>query len=271
MPAESRPAPPRPAATIILIRDATAGLEVLLMRRHDKADFADAYVFPGGMVDQHDYLVAQQGWCEGLSPAQANRVLGVEDGGLAYWVAAIRECFEEGGVLLARDTSGQTVVLEGPLVAEEYASVRRRLHAGEIQLSGLCWEKQIRLCADALIYFSCWITPEILARRYETRFFLARMPARQHALHDGSEIVDSLWIRPEDALSETMRQELRLHFPTLVHLENISGFADTAALLEHARHRGREETMPITPVAKKTPEGMLVTIPGREYLIPRGH
>jgi 8-oxo-dGTP pyrophosphatase MutT (NUDIX family) len=271
MPTELKHAPPRPAATIILIRDATAGMEVLLMRRHDKADFADAYVFPGGMVDPHDHLVVQQGLCEGLSQTQANRILGVDDGGLAYFAAAIRECFEEGGVLLARDRSGRSVIFEGPQGTDDYARIRRRLHAGEIQLSGLCREKQIRLSADSLLYFSCWITPQIMARRYETRFFLARMPAHQHALHDGSELVDSLWIRPEDALSETMRQELRLHFPTLVHLENISGFADTAALLEHARHRGREETMPLTPVAKKTPEGMLVTIPGREYLIPKGH
>ena len=269
MPPDSTPPEPRPAATIILVRDHAGGVEIFLMRRHDKADFANAYVFPGGMVEEQDTLAAQQGYCRGMDEAQASQVLGLEQGGLAYWVGAIRECFEEAGILLARDESGRIVSLESPRDVEPYAADRRRLHGGEIDIRSLCERRRILLAADALHYFSCWITPKLMRRRYATRFFIAAAPPHQHALHDGSELVDSLWTRPEDALIEPMQRELNLHFPTIVHLEAISGFSSTETLIAHARRRGPQQTTPITPLARQTPEGMLITIPGREYFIPR--
>lgn len=220
---------PRPAATLILARDSQDGPEIFLMQRTLKASFvAGAYVFPGGAVDPGD---ADPSWSDGageMDDRKASRLLGVERGGLAYWVAAVRECFEESGLLLAVDQEGAA------LDAAELSALRARVAAGELDFNALCRERGLRLMLSALHYFSHWITPPGLPRRFDTRFFLAAAPAEQTAVPDQMETIAHAWLRPEDALAMQQRGEIDMVFATLQTLKALSGFDSVEALLAHA-------------------------------------
>ena len=138
--------PVRDAATVMLVRDGLAGLEVFMMRRTLDAVFAGGlYVFPGGAVDDADRHGDVQSVCAGRSDAGASAVLAVPAGGLAYWVAAIRECFEEAGVLLAVDSDGEVVRFDDLPVEERFTAHRRAVHDGELRLVDLCRDEDLRL------------------------------------------------------------------------------------------------------------------------------
>lgn len=204
----SAPAPPRPAATLLLLRDGRAGLEVLMVARAREVDFASgALVFPGGRVEAADAA---------LAPPQDP--LG------AFRVAAIRETFEECGVLLARPG-----VLPGGVGGFRAALAR----------GGLVPD------AGALVHFAHWITPAHSPKRYDTHFFLARAPAGQDAVHDGREAVEAVWVRPEEALAEAEAGRRTLVFPTRLNLRRLAGFGSVAAALSAAA---------ATPVVTALPE-----------------
>jgi glyoxylase-like metal-dependent hydrolase (beta-lactamase superfamily II)/8-oxo-dGTP pyrophosphatase MutT (NUDIX family) len=220
---------PRPAATLILARDSADGPEIFLMQRTLKANFmAGAYVFPGGAVDPGD---ADPFWADNAAAfddAHASRLLGLEQGGLVYWVAAIRETFEECGLLLAAGADGAAPG------AGELAALRSRVAAGELDFNTLCRERQLRPALTELRYFSHWITPPGLSRRFDTRFFLAAAPADQVAVPDQVEAIAHAWVRPEQALAMHKRGEIELVFATIQTLRALSGFDSVAAMLEHA-------------------------------------
>ncbi len=222
--------PPRLSATIVVVRDGDRGLEVLLSRRAESADHTSgAWVFPGGILDPADR--AAHGVCVGLDDAEASRRLGLEQGGLDFWVAAIRECFEESGLLFASTATGSLVDLDGADAAR-MATWRGALHRRERTLAALCESQNIRLAADRLVYLSHWLTPLGRAKRYDTRFFIAAAPAGQTALFDGTEMVEQLWISPAEALARS--RSLKLLTPTQKTLDVISRFADSAALMAWA-------------------------------------
>jgi glyoxylase-like metal-dependent hydrolase (beta-lactamase superfamily II)/8-oxo-dGTP pyrophosphatase MutT (NUDIX family) len=221
---------PRPAATLILARDGAAGPEIFLMQRTLTANFvAGAYVFPGGAVDPGD---ADPFWAdnaEGFDDAHASRLLGLEQGGLTYWVAAIRETFEESGLLLAADASGAAPD------ADELTALRAKVASGELDFNALCRNRRLRPAFFDLRYFSHWITPPGLSRRFDTRFFLAAAPAEQIAVPDQVETIAHAWVRPEDALAMQKRGEIELVFATIQTLKALSGFDSVAAMLDHAQ------------------------------------
>jgi glyoxylase-like metal-dependent hydrolase (beta-lactamase superfamily II)/8-oxo-dGTP pyrophosphatase MutT (NUDIX family) len=221
---------PRPAATLILARDGADGPEIFLMQRTLKANFvAGAYVFPGGAVDPGD---ADPFWADhagGFDDRHASRLLGLEQGGLAYWIAAIRETFEESGLLLATGADGAAPD------ADELVALRARAAAGELDFTTLCRERRLRPALTGLRYFSHWITPPGLSRRFDTRFFLAAAPAGQIALPDQVETIDHAWVRPEEALARQKRGEIELVFATIQTLRALSGFDSVAAMLDHAQ------------------------------------
>lgn len=223
---------PKPAATVVVARDADDGVEVLLLQRTHSAVFLPGvYVFPGGAVDDGDRDPAVMSRAPGIDEASANRMLGVSVGGLGYILAAIRECFEEAGLLLA-DAGGAAA-----LSNDELARWRRRLAEGDLDLPGLCESLDLRLHADRLVYLSRWITPPGPPRRFDTRFFVAPAPPGQRAGHDGRETVDHLWIQPGEALNRNRRGELVLGSPTIRTLHAVAGFETVDQLLEHARQR----------------------------------
>ncbi|HEV7577473.1 MAG TPA: MBL fold metallo-hydrolase [Caldimonas sp.] len=222
--------PPRPAATIVVLRDGAAGIEVLLSRRAESGDHnSGAWVFPGGIVEPGDALAHDA--CVGLDDAEASRRLGLESGGLDYYVAAIRECFEEAGLLFARAQGDALVDLDGSDAAR-LAPWRRALHRGERDVAALCAAEGLRLAVDRLVYLSHWLTPLGRAKRFDTRFFVAAVPAAQTAAHDGAELVEQLWIAPEEALARSA--SLKLLTPTQKTLATMARFATVAEAMAWA-------------------------------------
>jgi 8-oxo-dGTP pyrophosphatase MutT (NUDIX family) len=197
-------------------------------------------VFPGGSVDPEDHGPAVEALCAGRSDAEASAVLGVESGGLAYWVAALRECFEEAGVMLARrrdDGSQVGAFLDttDPEVAARFAVYRDAVNRQELGLLEIGRREGLVLAVDSVYYVSHWITPELAPRRYDTRFFITAAPSGQVARHDESETIATIWIRPGDALSREADGEIELLPPTIANLRSIEGFSSTRAVMDWAR------------------------------------
>ena len=228
--------PVRDAATVMLVRDGDDGLEVFMLRRSlDSVFVGGAYVFPGGGVDDHDRHDDLDPVCAGRSDPDASALLGVDTGGLAYWVAAIRESFEEAGVLLAYDRSGALIRFDDPDLDERFRHHRRRVDRSEVRLVDVCAAEGLTLACDVMHYFSHWITPVGPPRRYDTRFFVARAPDAQVPLHDDRETIAHLWVRPADALARHRAGELDMILPTIRNLEAIARFERADDLLEAAR------------------------------------
>jgi glyoxylase-like metal-dependent hydrolase (beta-lactamase superfamily II)/8-oxo-dGTP pyrophosphatase MutT (NUDIX family) len=234
---------PRAAATLVVVRDAAVGIEVLLLRRAERGDHnSGAWVFPGGMIEPGDRQC--HAWCAGLDDAAASARLGLPHGGLDHYVAAVRECFEEAGLLLALDAQGVLLDMRtDPSGAADIAAWRGPMHRGERHLSELCAQHDLRLAMDGLVYLSHWLTPPVRAKRFDTRFFIAEAPVAQVARHDDTELVEQQWLRPADALAKGAA--LKLMTPTLKTLEAIARFDSVRSLLAWARSpRQIELTMP---------------------------
>jgi 8-oxo-dGTP pyrophosphatase MutT (NUDIX family) len=237
--------PLRDAATVMLIRDALDGegrpaVEVCMLRRNLASEFvAGAYVFPGGSVDPADRGDAAEELCRGLSDAQASEVLGVDSGGLAFWVAALRECFEEAGVLLAqpRNTADGTDLLDtsDPAVRARFEAHRLEINEGRTGLLDVCRTEDLVLAADTVHYVSHWITPELAPKRFDTRFFVTAAPAGQVAHHDEGETIATIWVRPDDALARFEAGEIELLPPTIDNLGKLAVHSSTEAVMAWAR------------------------------------
>jgi 8-oxo-dGTP pyrophosphatase MutT (NUDIX family) len=235
---------PQPASTVTLVRDAPGGIEVLLLQRaHTLKFMPGAYVFPGGALDPEDSSPDLCAMCAGLEDETASRALGLERGGMAYWIAAIREAFEEAGILLAYDAEGEVVDTRG--AAQRYRAHRRALDQRRGHFGGIVRGEGLRLAVDRLTYFGHWITPERIPRRYDTRFFLAVAPERQEAMHDNQETIAHVWIRPEEALDAQARERLGLRFPTIRTLEEFAGHATASGLV--AALASRRVVRPLLP------------------------
>jgi recombination protein RecT len=237
----SDPRDVRDAATVIVGRDTTEGLQVFMVRRSARAVFLpDQYVFPGGRVDEAD------------RDAAARRLHGsAGEVDPAYAMAAARETFEEVGLLFA----------DRPVHVEALAGLRRALHAGEIAFVDVLERLDVSVDASQLRYFSRWITPkaELATRRFDARFFIARAPQDQVAEADATEVLDGRWITPADALAANARGEINLIFPTVKHLERIAPYATMDELLTFAR------TKPIVTVSPDVQPGpRFVLIPELE-------
>ena len=227
---------PRPAATVLTLRDAPAGYEILMLRRNLNSDFVGgAYVFPGGGVDLDDAGPAAQELAIGVTESEASAQLNLEGGGLAYYVACLRELFEEAGLLLACDQSGEPVRLGRPDDIARMAEHRRKVNNAEMGFVEMMQREGLFLDLRALAYVAHWVTPVGPPRRYDTRFFVALAPKGQVAAHDAGETVADTWVRPSDALEQHRRGELDMIFPTIRNLESIAGFTTTSEVFEWAR------------------------------------
>lgn len=236
--------PARPSAAVILVREAGRGIEVFMGQRHGRATFASTFVFPGGVLGPEDASVHAR--CRGLDAEEADRRLGVDAGGLDYYSAAIRELFEETGVLLAVDAAGEWVGSEGPGPGP-LADTRRRLQTGRLSWPGLLAAQGIELAADRLHYVAHWETPVVLSARFSTRFFLAELPPGQQPVHDGEELIASRWLTPHGALALHRRGEIDLPFPHMKHLERLSRLPTPEALWGWARERWRAPVVKVRP------------------------
>ena len=223
------PVPTRDGATVMLVRDghhAERPLEVFMLRRHPRTAFGSVHVFLGGVLDAADHDPALVARVRGLSGEGASERLGLHQGGLASCIAAVRESFEEAGVLLACHPDGTGLRLHSGL-ATRLAEHRVALHAGQRSLLAILDQEDLVLDLGDMHYVAHWITPEGAPKRYDTRFFLARAPLGQVYAHDNEELISSEWVRPPDALARHEAGGFAMIFPTISCLEDIGRFATT--------------------------------------------
>ena len=241
---------PRDAATVIITRNSNEGqYEILLMRRHSNQSFmGGAYVFPGGRLDEADCDPGLYPYIQGLTAGSAGRLLQEpdipEDRALGLFVAAVRETFEEAGVLLTCGSSGETIDFTDTETADRFRACRRALNQREVTLMEIARRENIRFAMDRLVPFAHWITPDIDSKRFNTRFFLAWLPDGQVPVHDSRELVESRWIAPETALKLHQAGEILLMPPTLKNMEDLSAFRTADELFATTKRREIRTILP---------------------------
>lgn len=244
----------RPSASVILVRDGPAGLECFMVRRHAQSPvLPSAYVFPGGTVREDDFSIPVD---SGQALSERSDIPLDATSAASLYICAIRELFEEAGVLLVRDSSDNVLVVDesDTRLQENLQSTRLALQARELSIGGVLAEHGWRPAWDLLVPFSHWITPKLLAARFDTRFFVAALPAGQSALHDTIETSEGLWLSPSAALGD----DYQTVYATAQHLHRISPFASTADLLEFARTK---RIRMVSPTVVETGDGLRAFIP----------
>jgi 8-oxo-dGTP pyrophosphatase MutT (NUDIX family) len=253
---------PRQSTTVILVREKTSKeFEVFLVRRHDASAFMGGnYVYPGGRVDPADQSPNILSFCRGLSPERASEILAdsLAEESIGYWIAGIRELFEEAGILLGCGTGGKILSCANRIEQEKLLNYRESLQRKDLSLSDLAQQENFFLALDQLHYYAHWITPEARSIRFDTRFFVALHPSGQEACHDQRETTHGLWITPGQALEENLHGELILSPPTLKTLEDLSRFESIDDVFKSLQGR---KTSPILPVFVKLPSEILNIFP----------
>lgn len=219
----------RPSATVVLVREVDDDPELLLVLRHAKSSFGSSHVFPGGVLEKADDLVGPH--CAGLNDAGANATLGTTQGGSAYYSGAIRELFEEVGVLLARTSTGEWAD------PDRHTTQRDDLNTGKLMWDDFLQVNSLILAYDALQYFSFWVTPRELPKRFSTRFFIAALPKGQVATHCGGELTDSCWISAAEAVIANKAGKISLPQPTVDTLHELRQFSSIDAMFDWAAKR----------------------------------
>jgi 8-oxo-dGTP pyrophosphatase MutT (NUDIX family) len=245
---------PRPASTTLLLRD-NAGkraIEVFMMVRHHQIEFnSGALVFPGGSIDKGDKEVVARAELYGGGD-------GLDSSALGFRVAAIRETFEESGILLARQQGSQDLI-DARRASEIAAAYRAPLCEGKTSFLNVLAENKLWLALDELVPYAHWITPEGMPKRFDTWFFLAAAPPDQLGAHDGKESTDSIWVSPREALEGGESGRFKLPFPTTRNLIKLGKQAGVAAALADARGKPVVTVMPV----------MTRHNGGRQLVIPR--
>ena len=235
------PVPALPSATVVMLREGDGVPELLMVKRRAGDAFGDSYAFPGGVVD-HDESDAH-GRIDGPTADDANSVLDVSADGLDYYSAAIRELFEETGILLARTDDGKWAT-----VTPELQEFRVEVDKGRLRWSEFLETQKLRLACDRLHYFAYWQTPLDQHKRWSTRFFLARTPAGQDATHDGSEVTDIRWLTARQALDGARDRSMKLPLPTIRNLRNMLHCRSVEEMIAWAETNQREGIIKLRPI-----------------------
>jgi 8-oxo-dGTP pyrophosphatase MutT (NUDIX family) len=255
---------PRDAATVILLKEnKKKPFELFLMRRHKKQSFmGGAYVFPGGALDEADCDPVLSTYIEDLCAEDAVSCLNEPDTekekAIGLFLAAVRETFEEAGVLLAdftKDTGGEN---GGTHYENDISVYRKKVHDGELTLTDIARKVSVRYTLRLLMPYARWITPEVEKKRFDTRFFIARMPEHQRSEHDSVELVESLWVTPEEALKKHTDDEIMLMPPTLKTIEELNGFSSIDEVFKAVAEK---TILPILPQFYTTEEGFAIKLP----------
>ena len=255
--------PAKPAATIALLRDSPSRMEILLLRRDRSASFVPgAYVFPGGRVDRADWMKKTLARVDGLTPETAADRLGLADTNppaIAYYVAALREAFEETGILIGVGPNS-----EAPPTAAEDADIevlRNGLMEGHVSFTEALEQLSCRIDGSSIEYLAHWITPEREPRRFDTRFFAARVQADAEPMFDTREMTDAVWVTPQDALSRNQAGTLPMIFPTISTLQQL---ADYATAEDALREIGNASIPTVLPRLIITEKGVSLNIDEEE-------
>jgi 8-oxo-dGTP pyrophosphatase MutT (NUDIX family) len=260
VPAGIKPTEPRPSASVILVRDGPEGLETFMVRRHAQSpSFPSAYVFPGGTVRDDD----REAFHGNSALADLGRVLSERsdtpvptDTAAALYTCAVRELFEEAGVLLVRHPNGELLgVDETDITAQEQLeSLRLALQARELSVGNVLRERGWTPAFDLLVPFSHWITPRMIVARFDTRFFVAELPPRQSALHDTIETSEGVWLPPARVLDD----DYHTVYATAQHLRRLAPFTSVSALMGFARLK---PIRMVSPEIGESGTGLSVHIP----------
>ena len=241
------PVTPVPAATVVMLRDQSGGIEVLMVQRTRKADFAGgALLFPGGKVDAADHELIRSGRCALASDVAENL--------RALRVAGVREVFEEANILFAREAGAEELIstqrAEG--ISAKY---RKPLLDNEVTLLNIAEAENLEIASDRLVPFAHWITPVKGRKRFDTHFLVARAPYGQLALHDGWETLETVWIKPSLAIADAESGARRIVFPTRMNLKKVGQSATAEEAVELAAR---------TPVVTVLPE--VYEVDGQRHL-----
>jgi 8-oxo-dGTP pyrophosphatase MutT (NUDIX family) len=244
---------PRPASTILLLRDAKAAaeVEVFMMVRHYEIDFnSGALVFPGGSVDKNDKEIIER-------PELYTGAEGLDAAALSFRIAAIRETFEESGILLARP-KGSKALVDAKRASEIEAAHRADLNDRKTTFLQVLTDNGVLLALDELVPYAHWITPEGMPKRFDTWFFLAAAPPDQLGAHDGRESTDSIWVSPREALAGGETGRFKLPFPTTRNLIKLGKQGRVTDALADSRGR---DIVTVMPVMTKLNGGRQLRIP----------
>ena len=236
------------ASTVILLSGSNPFEVYLMQRATNQAFMGGAYVFPGGQIDCMDTETRLLEHCYSFIPEKARKLLQEtdlqDDIAMGLFFAAIRELFEEAGILLAYSDDNTLLGFQDPVIRTRFASYRTMLHRHEITLVDLARIEKIGYALDLLIPYSHWITPEIEGKRFDTRFFLARAPLTQVASQDNQELVRSMWITPGMALSEHLEQRMVLMPPTLKTMQELDAYSSLEDFFSAAREKRIKPVLP---------------------------
>ena len=242
---------PLDAATVILMRETPTAnpFELLLMRRHAQQRFmGEAFVFPGGQIDDTDCTPGLAAFADGLTAEAAKQRLNEPDlpgkKALGLFFAAIRETFEESGVLLAELKCGKAIDFKDQTIRKRFVEYRSMILQQEMTLEDLAGKENLVFKLNELRPYAHWVTPEGERKRFDTRFFLAPMPAGQAPVHDSREMTETLWIEPEKALSRQYAGDIILMPPTLKTLAEMSCQPSVSDLLSCASSTSIHTIMP---------------------------
>lgn len=230
---DEEPAYALPSSTVVMLRDGKGAPELLAVKRRAGDAFGDSYAFPGGVVDDNENLAHAF-----FDPAQsitANKLLSVDDG-LSYYSAAIRELFEETGILLVAERNDLTHARFSNI-----QGYRDKVDRGEIPWTSFLRQCGLSLSCEMLHYFAYWETPFEFAKRWSTRFFLAKMPADQVATHCGNELTDNCWKTATDILAASRAGDMQLPYPTMRILQDFSKMSTIEELFEWADRRAAQQ------------------------------
>jgi 8-oxo-dGTP pyrophosphatase MutT (NUDIX family) len=254
---------PKKATTVILLRERRPeGYEVFLLKRHEKSSFMGGnYVYPGGRVDPQDGALEICSLCKGITTEEAHQMFGEsipKEECLAFWIAGIRELFEESGVLLAYDQNGNLFQIRNQDEQGKFLKYRELLQKGGMTICQVAQKENLLFALDHLHHYAHWITPEARSERFDTRFFLARHPMGQEASHDQKETIAGLWLTPQKALAENLEGEVVLSPPTLKTLEDLSRFKSIDDLFNSLK---KTDIRPILPILTKISSDPLLVFP----------
>lgn len=246
----------RPAATVMLIDD-RPDLQVFMMERHANTVFAGGmWVFPGGAVDHQDDAAYYQDIAIHRTDQEACALMGIEQGGIAYYMAAIRETFEESGILLAIHAGDESPLIITPENEARFANYRDKLNAGTLDLKTILETENLLADVGQMHYVARWITPLGSPRRFDARFFVARVPSHQVPAHDNGELINSDWFTPADVLDRYQREEMVMISVTERMIRSLAQFDNAAEVIDAASRNLTDERARVNPATG------VITMPG---------
>ena len=219
-----------PSSSLMIVRDSDVGMQVFMMKRSLRSNFGGIWVFPGGILEDQDQDIAKKNYFSGINEKKAKAILNYDQESLSYWIASLRETFEETGALIAnRENNSFFTPTEDEAINLE--RLRSDLNNGKISFISILKQLKLKIALERLIYISHWITPDVETKRYTTRFFLTSLNEEVTLTHDDFEGTDSKWIGINEALEAHKAGRISLIMPTIKNLESISSYKNTQEMI----------------------------------------